>query len=96
MKFLTRQDANVGAGTFDSIKWALETHCEMPDNAVLNTAVLRGNEDAPTKIEFFSQKEPSIDDLPIYTWEAPADDAVDVFDNVIDPVLESIDEFWAD
>ena len=68
MRKLTCNDDRLGEGSFDSIKWALETHCRMTDNAVFNSAILYGNEDAPSKIAFFSQADPEFGDTPLYTW----------------------------
>ena len=60
--YLTRNDTDCGAGSFDSIKWALESF-DKEDDKTLNFAVLHGNEDSPTKIEFWKD-EPNHDTPP--------------------------------
>ena len=60
--YLTRKDADCGAGLFDSIKWALEIF-DREDDQTLNFAVLHGHETHPSKIEFFKE-EPNYDTKP--------------------------------
>jgi len=60
--YLTRKDADCGAGLFDSIKWALEMF-DKEDNKTLNFAVLHGAETHPSKIEFWKD-EPDYDTKP--------------------------------
>jgi hypothetical protein len=60
--YLTRNDTDCGAGSFDSIKWALEIF-DKPDDQSLNFAVLHGYETHPSKIEFF-KNEPNYDTKP--------------------------------
>lgn len=65
---LTRKDDDVGEGVFDSIAWALEVHCKLPDRGVYNAAILYGNEDAPEMIDFYAQPEPRITDSVAWRW----------------------------
>jgi hypothetical protein len=66
--FLTRRDTEVGEGVFDSIAWAMEVHVKAPDTGEFNFAVLFGNEDAPVRIEFYTQTEPKVMDVPVRVW----------------------------
>jgi hypothetical protein len=66
--YLTRKDADLGEGLFDSIAWAYEVHVKEPDPRVYNFAILHGNEDAPSKIEFFVQENPNVDDVASWVW----------------------------
>jgi hypothetical protein len=65
--YLTRTDADVGVGLFDSIAWALEEHVHIADYSMYNFAVLHGNEDSPDKLEFWVS-EPNFDTPPDYVW----------------------------
>lgn len=66
--YMTRKDAGIGVGLFDSIKWAFEVHVKTPDTKKFNYAMLHGwHEDAPDKIEFWCA-EPNHDTLPDFTW----------------------------
>ena len=66
---LTRKD-KVGVGDYDSIKWAFDTHLEKPDTGEYNSAVLYGNEDDPSKIDFFRSENPDYTDQPDFSWPA--------------------------
>lgn len=70
MTLLTRHDA-VGSGPYDSIKWALETHCEEVDTGEYNTGLLCGNEDSPTLIQFWKSPHPPEASAPDKEWEPP-------------------------
>jgi hypothetical protein len=59
----------VGDGVFDSIAWALEVHVKIPDTGKYNAALLYGNEGAPDKIEFYTQREPLVTDKVAFTWK---------------------------
>lgn len=69
MQILTRSD-KVGAGPYDSIKWALETHVGAQDHGEYNFAVLIGNEDSPKEINFWKSENPDYTDIPDYTWQS--------------------------
>jgi hypothetical protein len=69
MTMLSRRDRHVGAGEFDSIKWAFETHVGKPDDPAYNYAVLYGNEDAPDRIDFWA-REPQEGVMPRLIWRA--------------------------
>jgi hypothetical protein len=71
MTYLTRKDEGVGEGLFDSVKWALETHVQIPDECIYNFALLYGNEDAPSKIEFWRNEPHML--APDYKEHTPAD-----------------------
>ena len=71
--FLTRKDDNVGDGLFDSIKWALESHVGIADDSRFNSAMLYGNEDAPERIDFYTQAMPLITDKVAWRWPVPED-----------------------
>lgn len=45
--YMTRQDAEIGEGLYDSIAWIFEVHINEPDTKEYNFAVLHGNEDCP-------------------------------------------------
>lgn len=66
--YLTRQDTNVGARSFDSIEWAFETHLQMNDSGAYNFALLFGNEDAPSMIQFW-RNEPNFDTPADFIWK---------------------------
>ena len=68
MAFLTRHDS-VGCEPYDSIAWAFEIHVKQPDTRVYNAAVLYGNEDAPSRIEFYTSPTPLVTDAPAFIWE---------------------------
>lgn len=70
MTILTRKDRDVGAGVFDSVKWAIEEHLREEDRGEYDCAILYGNEDAPFRIEFFCEKEPRWDTAPRRIWRA--------------------------
>lgn len=70
MTYLTRKD-EVGVGQYDSIEWCFDVHIKKPDTKEFNFAVLHGNEDAPSKIEFW-RIEPNFDTPPDYVWESEA------------------------
>lgn len=65
---LTRHDRAEWGELFDSIAWALETHCKTIDRSVYNAAILYGNEDAPEMIDFYTQAEPLITDTVAWRW----------------------------
>lgn len=65
--YLTRKDLDVGAGSFDSIAWAFESHVKQRDTMIYNFALLHGNEDCPEKIEFWSN-EPDFDTPADYVY----------------------------
>lgn len=67
MKILTRKDTDVGAGTFDSIKWAIEEHMKEKDDGTYNYGTLEGNEDSPTRIRLWKQ-DPQWKTPPDRTW----------------------------
>ncbi len=69
---LTRAD-EIGAGPFDSIAWALETHCGAADTGEYNFAILYGNEDAPQAIQFWRAVNPDHNAPPDWVWEPAAD-----------------------
>lgn len=71
MKMLSRRDADVGEGLFDSIAWALSEHVKTADTGVFQSAILYGNEDAPDMIDFYTQAEPLVTDKVAYTWTRP-------------------------
>lgn len=60
MTLLTRKDADLGVGNFDSIAWVFEVHVKELDNSEFNSAVLYGDENAPEAIDFFREVEPLI------------------------------------
>lgn len=70
-KLLTREDADVGQGLFDSIAWVIEK-IGLPPHPLQDqwrSAVLHCvNEDSPQKVEFYLQGNPTIHDIPAYTW----------------------------
>ena len=68
MTILRRQDVHVGAGFFDSIKWAIETHMGEKDTGEFNYGILHGNEDAPLKIDLW-RKDPEWRDPPDRSWD---------------------------
>lgn len=68
--YMTRKDANVGEGVFDSIAWIFETRLKETDNQEFNFAMLYGNEDCPRKIELW-RDEPLFDTPPDRVWETP-------------------------
>lgn len=57
---MTRADADLGEGLFDSIAWAFSEHVKEPDNPAFNSAVLYGNDDAPVRIDFYTQSSPEL------------------------------------
>lgn len=67
MTMLTRRDANVGVGLYDSIAWAFENHLQQPDDPAYTHAVLYGNEDAPDRIDFW-RSEPMVGVAPHLVW----------------------------
>lgn len=68
MTLLTRKDAYLGEGLYDSIAWAFSEHVQQPDNPRYNSAVLHGNQDCPEKIEFFTHKVLKVHHKPAFTW----------------------------
>lgn len=70
--FLTRTD-EVGEGPFDSIAWALEIHVKAPDSREFNAGMLFGNEDAPSRIEFWRAANPGHGAEPDFVWAAEAE-----------------------
>ena len=68
--FMTRADADLGEGEFDSIKWAFEEHVKLPDPgpSLYNSAILFGDETAPKRIDFFFEREPTINTEVAYRW----------------------------
>lgn len=71
---LTRYDADLGEGLFDSIAWAFSEHVKQPDNPLYNSAVLYGNEDCPEMIDFYTESEPLITSHVAYRWTRPTED----------------------
>lgn len=69
--FMTRADAELGQGLYDSIAWIFEVHVKTPDTGEYNSAVLHGNEDCPETIQLWRDSSPNFGALP---------DAVYVFD----------------
>lgn len=69
MKLLTRKDAGLGVGLFDSVAWAFEVHLKEPDNPLFKSAVLHGNEDCPDRIEFYARSMPLVTSKPAMVWE---------------------------
>jgi hypothetical protein len=69
MKLLTRQDKGVGEGPFDSVNWALTTHVKIVDDGFYNSAVLYGSEDAPSRIDFYTQFDPQVTDTVAWSWQ---------------------------
>jgi len=68
--YMTRADAGIGAGLFDSIAWAFEAHLREPDTHEYHFAVLRGwHEDSPERIEFW-RAEPNHDTPADRVWLA--------------------------
>lgn len=65
--YMTRKDSDVGVGLFDSIKWIFETHLRETDTDEYNFAILYGNEDSPSRIDFW-RNEPDYDSIPDRTW----------------------------
>lgn len=63
--FLTRHDEE---DTFDSIKWALETHLNRLDDPAFNFAELLGNPDSPHTINFWYSSSPDVGEPPDYVW----------------------------
>lgn len=68
MTTLTRADA-VGSNPYDSIKWALETHVGVQDHGEYNFAILQGNEDSPSQIDFWKTSEPTYTQPADYVWK---------------------------
>ena len=66
-QFITRAD-ECGVSPYDSIAWAFEVHMRTQDTGLYNSAILYGNEDAPYKIEFFTQAVPLVTDAIAFTW----------------------------
>ena len=68
--FMTRTDDDLGEGLFDSIAWAFEQHVKLPDPGptVYNSAILFGNEVAPKRIDFYFEKEPTVNSEVAYRW----------------------------
>jgi hypothetical protein len=73
--FLTRDDRNVGAGTFDSVRWAIEEHLKENDTGEFNSAVLYGNEDCPTEILFYAEAKPNWNTPEARLWIARSETA---------------------
>lgn len=71
--YLTRDDHDVGAGSFDSVNWALTEHVKIADTGEYRAALLTGNEDAPERIDFFTDAAPRFDASPAYVWIAAYD-----------------------
>ncbi len=65
---MTRADADLGEGLFDSIAWAFSEHVKEPDNAEYRAAVLYGNDDAPVRIDFYTQESPEVSDKIARVW----------------------------
>ena len=69
---MTRKDADVGDGIFDSVKWIFETHLKEPDCLEINSAVFYGwNEDYPERIDFYREPCPLITSVPCRVWTRP-------------------------
>jgi len=66
--YMTRDDKDVGVGSFDSIAWLYETVFHVPDGKVFNYAMVYGNLDSPSKVELWSD-EPNYDSKPDHVWE---------------------------
>jgi len=64
---LTRTD-EVGSTPFDSIAWVFDTHVRLPDTGVYHFAILHGNEDSPSVIEFYHNPAPNYNDKPDLVW----------------------------
>ena len=86
MTILTRKDTDVGAGEFDSIKWAIETHMKEKDDGTYNHGVLEGNEDSPTQIRLWKQ-DPQWKTPPDRVW-TPCTCDHSASDVVIDPYCQ--------
>ena len=68
-KLLTRKDADVGVGSFDSVAWLFETKLAMADDRSVNSALVFGvSEDYPEKIVFYQKMMPLIHDKPTFVW----------------------------
>lgn len=67
MKLLSRRDEGLGAGLFDSIKWAFEQHVHEPDSGLYNYGILYGSEDCPDRIDFWID-EPENNMPPRWVW----------------------------
>jgi hypothetical protein len=65
---MTRHDADLGVGLFDSIAWAFEVHVRKPDDSRYQAAILYGNEDSPERIDFYFEAEPLVTSTVAYTW----------------------------
>lgn len=72
-QLVTRHDANVGEGIFDSIAWLYEVHLKEDDPGIYNSAVVHGNEDWPDKVEFYVSESPTIYDTPGRVWVPDVD-----------------------
>lgn len=56
----------------EDIAWAIEVHATTaPAGEVFRFAVLYGNEDAPSQIEFWHAANPHYQAKPDFSWEAP-------------------------
>jgi hypothetical protein len=73
-KFMTRMDADLGEGLFDSIAWALEVHAKREDTGEYESAMLFGNEDAPDRIDFYRECDPESTAVPAFVWRYQRDE----------------------
>jgi len=65
---LTRKDEGLGDGLFDSIARAFSEHLKLKDLGNYQSAIMYGNADAPDKIDFYLEEEPTIADSPELIW----------------------------
>lgn len=69
-QFMTREDAELGDGLFDSIAWLFSEHIKEPDTKEYNSAVVYGNEDSPIRIELYRSAAPLVS-MPVdRVWKA--------------------------
>ena len=56
----------------EDLQWLFDTHLKdlicMIQKEKISSAIFYGNEDCPTTIELFTQKEPLVKDYPRYTF----------------------------
>jgi len=67
--WMTRRD-DVGNGPFDSINWLYETVLHEHDHLEYDSALVFGNEDSPSRVEFYTLESPCIQDTPARVWIA--------------------------